>query len=329
MSKELFYLPASLEAQVDDNIRTAHEKLAAMSLDDIEKRMPQAVDPDMTLGSAGYVDLSPKEAEQRMVIAMPFPFGNGWAKHMAIRAFMSQDSLNEPTRFILFPNDKDSYNLSPEQLEQLKAGDFNPIALAQLASLGRLGIEKVHYVGYSQGATVGAAALKLAAKHGMFELGANGLFEPANVADTTTGDLRGRFMKSGKGLNKAVNDSAIPALSEVQHTRGGIDEIRKNLGFISVGINSLSAVSKAIHRGFTHPYFLRDLGEAIKSDEDIKVLVAGAYDSLITPAEFMADVQELSWETPQLSARIVEGYGHELGDNVVAHAILGKLSLQQ
>lgn len=315
---------------MDDTVRVAHENLAAISLRDVEKRMTRQWYPNSAIGSAGYVDLNPDENyDPTTAVAVPFPFGNGWAPHMAIRAFMLQDSLDEPTRLILFPNDTTSYDLSKQELAQVKGGDFDPIAQAQLAALTNLRLEKVHYLGYSQGATVGAAALKLAARSSRFELGNSGLFEPPNILPVSSGKLRQAFMKSGKGLSKAVNDSAIPALSEAQHTRGLKDVLGMGAGLIRVAINSQSARSKAIHKGFTHGTFIDDIETAVVFDENLHMTIGAAANSLITTSAALDEIAKTAKTFPRINIVTTENYGHELADNVVAHAILGKRAIKR
>jgi predicted esterase len=329
MSLTAFKVPESLSPHVDGDIYEAHQRLADTTLRDFWETMPDSTLPKHT-DAAEMVDLAPYDDHDRAsAIVLPLPFANGWAPHMALRARLLQDSIPEPTRLIVFPNDKRSYNLSAEEQETVASGNFAPIAEKQLQSLRSAKIEKISVIGYSQGATVGACALKLAAQTDSFEIGNSGLFEAPNVIGRTPNELRKQFMASGKGLDKAVNDSGIPALSEAQHSRGGLDVIGKFTGLVPFVIRTQSGTNRAIHKGFTYPRFMQDVTAAMASNTSFEALIANAAESPIMPAESIDDIDYLSAENARIRTRTIEGYGHEMGDNIVVHAVLAKLALKR
>ncbi len=329
MNRTSFSVPETLTPYIDNNLHEAHAELTNVTVDEFWNEMPRSQMPrDDSL--AEFVDLRPEEDhDSDKVVVLPLPFANGWAPHMALRARLLQRCMDEPMRIIVLPNDRKSYHLTSEENSYVAGGNFEPLATKQLNTLQLLKVEQVSYVGYSQGATLGASALRLAALRDQFILGSSGLFEPPNIIERKPRKLQRQFIDSGKNLNTAVNDANIAALSETQHSRGGFDSVIKNLGLLPFVLKTQSATNRAIHKGFSHPYFSNDVSAALKRNRDMHLMVVAGEESSITPADsirtLVSSVSEGS--RSRLTTRFVEGYGHEMGDNIVVHALLGRLAL--
>lgn len=314
------------QMSLDEKLREAHERLANVSLDKFKSDIPLQNDP-YDKSEASYVDLRHSDDPgDKHAVVLPLPFANGWAPHMALRAKLLQDSMDVPHRIVVFPNNvigSKSYELSKPDLEAVSSGQFDPIAEKQLSTLQKLGIESVQYIGYSQGATIGAAALKLAALQDRFELGSSGLFEPPNMIARNKKQLQKAFMSGGlNSLNRAVNDSGIPALTEAQRSAGRINSFKQLGGMLIFAAGSQLPVNKAIHEGFTYDRFMRNIGQI---PSNVVISLAGARDSAITPIEEIERLSKL--DDLILRSKVVEGYGHEMGDNIVVHTLLAKTAL--
>jgi hypothetical protein len=235
---------------------------------------------------------------------------------------------------IIFPNNTFStadVQLSEPKQPMVEKGDFSPLAERQFRTLDKLGITRWSRYGYSQDAAVGACALALNAKHGYFDIGPSELAEAPNTMTRSFKQIRKDFMADGIGpLNKAVNDSAVPALSKAQHARGGLDAVPQLIGFARYGMGTIRRENKAIQTGFTKPHFWFDISQALAHDEDLKIHVTQAANSKIMPADKMQNAAQLKEQIfpGRFDYLTIEGYGHELGDNIVAFALLGKLALQ-
>jgi hypothetical protein len=339
MSREVIqpYIPEELNTPElwDEHAEEAYARLAAMPLKEFWKGMPPVDRKFIGDGAAGYVDLRPADHEDTDVVVLGNPFANGWAPHMALRYKLLQDVLPRPARLIIFPSDTlatGDVQLSEPKRPIVAKGDFSPIAERQFRTLDKLGITHWSRYGYSQDAAVGACALALSAKHGYFEIGPSELAEAPNAVPRTTKQIRKDFTAGGiSPLNRAVNDSAIPALSKAQHSRGALDVLPQLAGFARYGLGTMRKENKAIQEGFTKPHFWFDIGQALSHDEDLEIHVTQATDSKIMPTKTMANAAQLKEEIfpGRFDYLTIEGYGHELGDNIVAFALIGKLALTE
>jgi hypothetical protein len=310
----------------DELLQEAHAKLAALSLENFWTSMPGVTGPADRSRSA-VVDLLPAEtADPTTAIAIDFKWENGWRPGTAYGPALLQNSLEVPTRVLVFPHGRGAYTLAREELEDVRSGNFDPIAIRRLRTAEDLGVERIRFISTSEGATVGAAALKLLAVNGSMEADFAALIEPANTFGCTP-DEKEKAVKAGglRNLNRARNDSAIPALTEVEHSRGGVDTIRQLISFAPMLFPSRAG--KAAHHGFTYPNFQRDLGMALDRNEGLHALVVGAADSRIYPPDARKAVRQHLSEYDNAAFYEVEGYGHKLTDNVIVHALLGKMAL--
>jgi len=319
--------------QNDELAQEAHARLARMSLRQVVGSMP-AVN-HLEGRQASFVDLKPRgDYDDHSAVVLGLPFGNGWAPHVWLRAKLLQDSLEVPARMIIFPNNtltNKAYYLNYDEMKQVaESGNFRPLIEQQFRTLDTLNINRFHRVGYSQDAAVGASALSIAANHGYFGLKPSGLFEWPNGTTRTAKQLNKQFTSDGiKPLKKAVNESAIPALSEAQRSRGGIDNLIQLGKLASFGLGIyLRPENRAIRSGFGNTNFVVDVWEAIDGDKELKVLLAVAENSKITTEESKTSVKALQEFYPKrITFQEIKGYGHEMGDNLAIHTILGKMAV--
>ncbi len=326
-------VPPELLPYWDDHAREAHEDLAAQSLDQVVKSMPEAKYSGYE--GARYVELSPMEDHDReSAVVLTLPYTNGWKPSMAIRAMALQNILPEPTRLIVFPDNTSSqtaYALSDDQRTDVANGHFDPIADKQAHVLDYLKIERLNVIGYSFGASVGAAALRLAAENSRFELGNSGLFEPPNCLTRKIRELEGAFFSTKlKDLNRAINDSAIPALTDAQRAGGGINNILQTARITKDWIISWSAMTmRSVKRGMASSTLNTDVAAATGANQDFKLTIGGGGDSRIFPIE-MQDFFRYTLanqDNSRVSVVSLEGQNHSMGDNVVLHALLARMAI--
>ncbi|MEK7095983.1 MAG: hypothetical protein AAB896_01695 [Patescibacteria group bacterium] len=181
-------------------------------------------------------------------------------------------------------------------------------------------------MGYSFGA-MDAAVLSKVLKDDT-ELLALGIFEPTNVMVRTPKDLQKAFTKSGlSAFKKAVKDAQIPALQEALRWD------RLAADFIKFGLSTLFVKeNKAIKSGMAANNLSDDLMPVLDEHPGVPTLLASAEHSLITPPEQLyyhyGRLGNLM-SRPNLDMHVVEGYGHEMGDNIVLHGLLGKAVLSR
>lgn len=331
-------VPEELADGWDEQLAEAHGRLAAMSCDEFRGAAPRIY----RLGEAGtvsFVSLSPAEDhDEHSAVVIPFPFGAGGRLDMFARAKLLQDSLPEPQRLILFPNNtlqKYAYDFSSEERHAIgQTGDFTPLVERQFRTLDKLGIEYAQVLGYSQGAAVGATMLRLAAKKGYFKLGPSGLMDPPNVTERSRLQLMKDFASEGVGpLCTAVNQAAIPMLTTFQRAYPGkVNLARNNLTSATrTALNAhLLPTNRALKDGFRHARFVPEVDAALEADEDLRLLAVRAGNSRIMPPEAMDDLTNLQQKKEyddRLRLLTVEGYGHEMAANIVVHALLGRMAL--
>ncbi len=303
------------------------ERLQNMTLGQIEEEMtfPRwSFSPNDLSGLAiRYVDLrAPDESDSKKAVINLFPFGNDYTPAMHIRAKLLQDSLPEDTRLILFPNNThDERFYSFNRLGQNDAAE--ELGHMMLKACKRLGVEEVAIVGYSQGASVGANVLRSAQNYDI-DTRAAYLGDPADVTDRTPKELKRAFVAGGlsavNALNQAINDSGIPALTEAQLSGGGIDRIRQLIRF--AGLSKIAKVreNQLLHESMSEDRFIGNVVSAVESGtidrQGMSVVRMG--DSLVCPPVLEEDME---FEGLGDLLTVVEGYGHEGGDNVLDNAV--------
>jgi hypothetical protein len=181
-------------------------------------------------------------------------------------------------------------------------------------------------MGYSQGAAVGAAALRMAARYGLWKLGNSGLFEAPNCFNRTPLQLVRDFMAT-QHFSRTVRESAIPLLSEVQHTRGGLDALVQVIGAIELGVSTCGVENRVIRAALGKDQFIDDVEAAAGVIKDATVTVGAGLKSRIMPPAILDKLNECAQDLPQLRVLGIAGYGHEMADNIVAHTLLARAAL--
>ncbi|MFO0920507.1 MAG: hypothetical protein U0451_02435 [Candidatus Saccharimonadales bacterium] len=314
--------------RLNDEQAESFERLQNMTLGQIEEEMPSprwSFYPEYADGlSIRYVDLrAPDEGSSKKAVLNLFPFGNEYTPAMHIRAKLLQETLPEDTRLLLFPNNTDERFYSFNRLGQNDAID--ELGNMVLAACTRLGVEEVSVVGYSQGASVGASILRQAYNYDI-DTKAAYLGDPADVVNRTPKELKKAFVAGGlsaiSALNRAINDSGIPALTEAQLSGGGIDRVRQLIRF--AGLNKVAKVheNELLHESMARDSFVDNIVVAVHDVEgtidrrDVSVVRMG--DSLVCTEDLEQDMESKGLTE---SLTVVEGYGHEGGDNVLDSAV--------
>lgn len=340
-------LPPVYQEAFTDRDRKVHENLAHTSLNQFMEEMEQAqihtlnFDKDHRIR---FVDIrSDDESNPAEAIVMPLPFGNGYAPAMHIRALAMQGLLNEPKRVLMFPNNdhKNAWYEMPNEhtLAQYITHENNPLTMSTrellsetiIRAVDRLGVGQVDIVGYSQGATIGATVLARSANH--LDTTSAMLGEPANVESRTPKQLQKDFQGDGfkalNALNQAINDSAIPALTEAQHSSSGLITLIRQLSTLAkFGISSKLATNKQLHNAMTGEDFVDDLvrAESIGNLPDSRhMLIARMATSLICTPNLDERLNESGLSE---HLEVIEGYGHEGGDNVILHALMARSAIE-
>lgn len=332
MSKEYIEpnLPESHKGLFYQEDLVTHERLAATSLSEFTEQMHAANNISVEFNqnhSIRFIDIrSDDEASSSEAIVMPLPFGNGFTPAMFIRAIALQSLLDEPKRILLFPNN----SLGTTWYEPANEAGSMKERLARdiIRATSKTGIERASIVGYSQGATIGASIL--AQSRSELEIDAAMLGDPANVENRTSKKLQKDFQGDGfsalKALNKAINDSAIPDLTEAQSSGdGAFIRTRQLLAMGKFGLGAKSSVNRQLHEDMTKDDFISDLVHAETNELSIKnhLVVVRMRDSLVCTEQL--DNSMIALDKSKLE--VVDGYGHEGGDNIILHALLARLAI--
>jgi hypothetical protein len=328
-SIEQSHIPTAAASLMDERMQQAHAYYAGRKLAEIRADMPLLQQAPVE-GASAYAQLLGRGGENNRAIVMPLPIANDWGTNMAIRTGLLRSAMPDGPRIIVFPNnslhDRHVYDLTDAERQKIAKGDFAPVAEKQFRTLDALGVTEVQYFGYSQGGSVGAAALRLVAEKGHFKAGASGLYEAPNAIDRTGKQLQRDFM-SGGDLNKAVRDAAIPALAESQRARGGLDTLPQYWMFAQFGISTLLRDNRAVQAGFCHDRFADDITVAV--ERGTTLTVGAGKESRIMPDSAFGPLVQLAAKYPSLQIECVPGYGHEMGDNIVLFGLLARAALER
>jgi len=311
------WLPPGYEARLSDHERDVHEAAAQMSLADcMEENIERSV-TDLANGKQmGMVDLRhDEEADTSEALVMPLPYANGFGPAMRIRARYIQAAMDIPRRMLVFPNNtltETWYDLDPAQEASIDLAD------GILETLAKNGIKKAHIIGFSQAAMVGAKMLYRSS--GDIDFTGSILGDAPNVDWRTEKELQKDFTRGGIApLNKAINDSGLPALSEAQHSRGGFDGVRQLLGFAKfVAGGKLRQANRALHSSMADNDFVTDLEFAQLAGMDLSSLQLFRFAESLIATDELDHQYVLAKMAGRLSAKfeVVPGYGHEGFDNV-------------
>lgn len=325
-------VPESLRPFADDNFFEVADKYAHLTIDKVVSTMPDT----QTFGrynnypAMDVVVMRPKDFEPKEAVFLPYPFGNGHAPHMHIRAAVMQEVLGNDKQVVCFPNNttrQKYYSLTTEQADRIASGDATPIAAGMLAVARELGIEYVDIINYSQPNLISPALVKLAARDGRVQVDHVLFAEMANGVQRTEKQLERAVRGTGLfKLIRAVRDSAIPALTEAQNMRGIRDYGRLARGFLGAAKGAKLYENAVLHQGMARDSFFGDLEEMRSVSPRTLVTLMRAEYSKIVPASDM-----FTSAATRLSDQffVVEGYGHEAADNVTGvHALLSKAAIK-
>jgi pimeloyl-ACP methyl ester carboxylesterase len=331
------FIPGSLKPyfDADDGMaRTAHEYMADRSPEYLFDEMPPVKVAEVNGKRLLYAELPAidSHSQQDEALVLSLPHANGWKPHMYLRARYLQEAAAPEQRLIVLPNSSNrakAYELTTEELAKVEQGDITPIAERQARLIKHLGIGRTSLMGYSFGAMEAAVLSRVLAEDA--ELIALGIFEPTNIMDRSPKELEKAFTKPGlKPLIKAVKDAQMPALSQVMSQPGLTLDILK-FGLAAHPLSPFAIKeNKAIYSGMAVNNLSTDLNAMLNQQPNTPVFMASGAESLIAPLGPMHS-QYVNIYKPErnLGIHAVEDYGHEMGDNVVAHGLLGKAALEQ
>ena len=323
------FIPDELQQYWDAEAKVAHAAYALYSVADIAQAMPPLLRPRDQHGAAYAVLPAAHDTQPSHAIVVPLPFASDWGPSAAVRMGLLRALLPNAPQIIVFPNNSvrvpDVYRLDTRARQQVACGDFAPVAAAQLRTLHELGVTTVQYFGYSQGASVSAAALRLLAEpaYAHISVGPSGLFAMPNVVRRATWQVARDFMADIGSLQHTIKASALPALNEIRCLRGSRDAAAWAADFIQSSRNITLPVNSTLRAGFGYPTFWEDFTTALQTHGTVITAGAGSDDRMVPPSAF-ATLEHLAATHQNLRILRVSGQGHSMADNVVAHALLGK-----
>lgn len=333
-------IPPELVAEFSDSAIEAHERMASTSLEDLCKDMPATEIKAVAGQWARYTLLKPQiEHDPQKAVVVDLPHANALHPHIYLRLKLAQEIAAPNTAFIVFPGHRlgdKAYDLSREEMSKVVQGDLSPIAerharVLQALRIGWLSIEG--YSGYSGGVNNCLALGKVASDYAYLQ--ALGVFEAPNVKARTKKELEADFKATGwRPFLKSINDAQMPALRDAL----GVSEnsliprprmIRALGGFLLA--TKLIPENGALIESMLHDNLTDQILPILKAQPTTQVLIGNAENSRIMPTEdgdrhYSHLQEEFGGGIQRLT---VSGYGHEMADNIVVHALLVKKSLNQ
>lgn len=327
------YIPPQLESVFGERERAIHDSFAERHISDFRRTMPQLETWQMDEGGVlRYAEIpagpDANSASESLVVALPY--ASGWSVNRYIRSLLTSEIADESgRRVIILPGTsvgQQTMALTKEQRERVAYGDISPITENDVRLLGHLGIGSIAMVGYSFGAMRTAA---LAARSGDVVVEAAGVFDAPNSVARVGKELQDDFSASGlPAFVESVREAGIPALSEAfgvgEHTKQLSPQIIKDLARFA--ISTLIAENPAIRQAMSRATLFTDMRSIV--DAGVPILVANASQSRIMPSYAIETLRAAYGDSENVRLMTVDGkYGHEMGDNVLVHALLARLAI--
>lgn len=314
------WVPAPFESVLNhDEVYRAYERLAQTDLSGYQEEMYQALTPSRDLADIKHPDMA-NETEAILVFNS---FGGPYNESSHILARAIQELAPQPMRTFHLPNNtrrNHYYSLNPVQAAR---DVFGQVAHTYLERVSKRNVKSVHIFGSSQGSAVGAAALGLA-KVFELEVSSATLVDAPNMVDRAKKELSKDFRATGLGaLNKAIQDSGIPALNEAQGVRGRkLDPLFQLPGFISFWFDSRIPENRLLQQAMGRNTFEGDLKYGVDQHDatnDLPIIHVPLFEAstISRPGIRVNGAQEY----------IVPPYGHEGADNVVLAGLLARLAI--
>lgn len=305
-----------------------HDELAVMSLsemmDDVTDRLATGT---FQLGDEGYLRLhemrAADEATSKQAALLFLPYGNGFSPGMRVRSAVYQRFFPEGMRLLVVGNNtlgETAYDLPQE------GNAAQQLARKTMHAVARLGIEKVHVIGESQGAMVGAFLLDVARDE--LEVASFSLKDAPNTVERTEKQLLKDFQGDGldalRALNIAISHAGLPALVRAQRSGGGLDAVPQAIGMARFGLGSLRATNKRMHAAMTERSFVDALRSANAAEFGAHGQVVRYGESLVCTDEIYTDLGAAGLRDLLTEVRY---YGHEGTDQVILNALLNRRAM--
>jgi pimeloyl-ACP methyl ester carboxylesterase len=270
------------------------------------------------------IELTEPDMSSTTAIVVPHPYATGYLPHMAARMAMIQAGAPEPTRLIAFPNStikEPAMDLTRKERQKIAHGDFTPYGERALRTLEGMNIEKIHVVGYSQGAATGAHIMALAKDKGVLAVGDGLIAEAPNLQAQSFPGLMARFARVGMS---AVYDAM--AAAEVPMLRQSLDGAPASEGLR----NMLSRDNLTLGRGMAHHAIEPDLFAAMADKARPNLTLMRAGQSNITPHDQLELLAGRLQDHFYDSVKFLEipYAGHGVGDNVAVHGAMAAFALE-
>lgn len=283
-----------------------------------------------------YVDIQSETAiDSSYALIFQPSFLSRWsASGMALHAIAMRMAMPRPMRLVVFPHytedGQPAFQLSRSDRKEVSDGVFSPIAARQMRSLHELGIKHAFYFGFGMGAAVGVEAVRQAAleratlEGDYFQVHSSLFIEPPNTVDRTISGLLGAMLSLPdnwslwRGLPKELADVSAGdgLLRTLQEKRTALPRLL------------LSSDTRVLLRGMQTDTFYDVFHAAMHrmrvNRHPGRLAVGRAMLSRVVSKEGLIDTAR-----PPKRMRLIEvpEFGHELGDNPLACAMLARMTV--
>lgn len=323
---QLPHIPESLTPYFDEDAQIVHEYMASKSLEEFLKEKPES----RVVSSARIVELPPVvEEDEGKSFVLILPFAQGWKHSMFLRARHYQRTVAPNHRLFVLPGDtKDepAFDLNEEEREKVRSGDFTPIAEHRVRALRNLALGEVAISAYSAGGTEAPFLAQVLADYA--ELSSININEATNTESRLAKQLKKDFTGSNPlsaitSHWRAIRNAKVPAINEAL----GILPLAGD--YMHFALDASTKDNKAIQHGMASNNSSSVLAPVLRAQQQVSAFYTNAQNSRITRTEpLRIHVNSLKQEFGnRVEMLTVEGYGHEMGDNIVVHALLGKAAL--
>lgn len=326
------YIPKKFQEQWegDEFLRLTHEELASLS----HQRFADGLMPELPLKEhmgVSYVDILPKGADAESAIVVPHAFAMGWGTdypQMAAMGLMISAAARDK-RTVIFPASTRSTPgpaLDKEQRRGLVKGDFKPYAQQMYGVLEALDVTSAHVVGYSQGASTGAALMWYMTHTEGISLQDSAILEAPNVGFRSRRQMFLDFVEDSQvDVAQAQKDACIPFMSQplpqtkLQAARGAVGYLR----------DAFMTNNQCIARGFCTNTLVKDLEPALENSDARLLLARGTHSTVMSDQSMNELTRQLQSVEAQVKTVEVPQYGHAFGNNAPLLGLLASMAIKR
>lgn len=271
-SLDLFWDPETIESLLPPEVERVSEEFNTTAYNELHKPLQQQIRVDKATGIAYAVLKNENDSSETAVVHFN-PFANGLTINMLLRAeycrrafralgLTDEDGKKLSVITLASPSRSSTIKLNKEHRLRAAEGQLDAIAAHYLEVVRGLGYKRLEIIGFSQGASVAAAAAAMAPSVGLIPVHL-AIGEPANIMTRKKTSLMRHFAASAKHLKPAVRAGRIQAF-EIAHRN-------ETATRYVLGILRRPRLNYVLLKSLSKELFVHDITRALKNGTRITI----------------------------------------------------------